>query len=100
MATPEGRVKEKIKKILDGHRGSIYYFMPVPSGYGKPSLDYLGAAGGHAFAIEAKAPDEEPTTRQDLTIKAMLVGGVKVFVIDGKEAQLQALDTWLGEQVA
>ena len=97
--TPEGRVKQKVKKILDIYREHIYYEMHVPGGYGCTSLDYLGSASdargvGHAFAVEAKRPGGTPTLRQLGTIERMAQGGVRVFVIDG-EGGLAELTEWL-----
>jgi len=58
--TPEGRTKKRIKKVLDGL--GIYYYMPVPGGFGATSLDFLSArpSDGRAFAIEAKAHGKHP----------------------------------------
>src|SRR4051812_46617626 len=95
--TPEGRIKKKIKLTLDKYYEICYVYMPVPSGYGKTSLDYLGAVAGRAFAVEAKAPGKQPSPRQWLTIREMARGNVKVFVIDGDEGVAE-LDEWLGAQ--
>lgn len=56
--------------------------MPVPGGYGRPMLDYIGALHGRAFAIETKAPGKEPSPRQQGTIGDMRAAGIMVFVID------------------
>lgn len=90
--TPEGKVKKKINELLDKYRPSIYYYMPVPNGYGKPTIDYLGCFHGLAFGIEAKRPGKAPTARQDGTLKDITAAGGKVFVIDGDTAELEA---WL-----
>lgn len=102
--TTEGRVKEKIKKILDTYKGYIYYEMKVPNGYGAPSLDYFGAArtvggGGRAFAIEAKRPGGVASARQEATAERMLAGGVRVFLIDGEAACGELID-WLDDIIA
>jgi hypothetical protein len=84
--TPEGKVKKSINKVLDKYKNDgIWYFMPVPSGYGKPTLDYIGFILGRGFAIEAKAPGKEPTERQELTIEDIRSSETKVFVIDGTD---------------
>lgn len=90
--TPEGKVKARIKKSLDKYKGRIYYHMPVPSGYGKQTLDYVGFFHGLAFAIEAKRPGKLPTERQEGTIEEMRAAEARVFVIDGDTAEL---DQWL-----
>ena len=92
--TPEGRVKNKIKKVLEKYKGRIYIDMYVPGGYGKPTLDYTGCFHGWYFAIEAKAPGKKPTERQLETIKDMEAAGAKVFVIDGDTTELE---TWLAD---
>lgn len=92
-STPEGKVKKKIKKVLDSYPG-VYYEMPVPSGYGKSGLDYQGCFYGQYFAIEAKAPGKEPTPLQQETIRSIKEAGGTAFVIsDDKGVQL--LDMWL-----
>jgi len=96
--TPEGKVKALIKKLLDEYKPNLYGYMPVPSGYGEPTLDYLCCYKGEAFAIEAKAPGKEPTSRQDATIERMTEAGMRVFVVTGGEtldADLEQLRMWL-----
>ena len=52
--TPEGKVKDKIKKILKAH--NIYYAMPIGSGFGNAGVpDFLCCVNGYFVAIEAKA---------------------------------------------
>ncbi len=59
--------------------------MPVVSGYGQPSLDYLGCINGRFFSVETKAPGKAPTARQRQTIEKMRSAGAAVFVIDSVE---------------
>ena len=93
--TPEARVKKKIKAVLDYYSNhNIYVFMPVPGGFGAPTLDYLGFIKGRGFAIEAKRPGGKPTPRQERTIKQIENARAAVFVIDG-DAGLAELDAWL-----
>lgn len=92
--TPEGKVKRAITNILK-NSPECYYFMPVQTGYGSPTLDYLGCSKGRAFAIEAKAPGKEPTTRQRAIIAQMERTGMKVFVIDGNPRDYEELRVWL-----
>lgn len=98
----EADTKRRIKKVLDNHRttGNIYYYMPVPYGYGQQTLDYIGFASGHGFAVEAKRPGAKPTARQELTIVDMRLSGAKVFVIDGtgNTDTVEDLDLWLRQQ--
>lgn len=95
--TPEGRVKQKINKVLDKYEDRIYSYMPVPGGFGKPTLDYLGFFYGLGFAIEAKRPKKGPTSRQEGTIADVLASGAQAFVIND-DASLAVFAAWL-EQV-
>ncbi len=92
--TPEGKVKRQIRNILK-KSDACYYFMPVQTGYGSPTLDYLGSSRGRAFAIEAKAPGKKTTVRQKAIINEMKQAGMKVFVIDGEPVQYEDLRLWL-----
>lgn len=94
--TPEGKVKAAIKRALDKHKG-LYVFMPVPSGFGKSSLDYVICCKGRFLAIEAKAPGKKPTPRQKSIIGAIERAGGKVIVIDGTGHWngLSELEAWL-----
>lgn len=86
--TPEGRVKRKVSDLLKSVPG-LWYTMPVPSGFGESTLDYLGSYNGLFFAVETKAPGKKPTPRQLNTIAAIQRGGGKVFVIDGDTTELE-----------
>jgi len=92
--TPEGKVKRRVSFILK-HSPEVYYFMPVQTGYGSPTLDYLGSSRGRAFAIETKAPGKHPTVRQLAIIREMEKAGMKVFVIAGDPIQYEELRLWL-----
>lgn len=86
--TPESRVKRKVSALLMATPG-LWYTMPVPSGFGESTLDYLGSYHGRFFAVETKAPGKKPTSRQLNTIAAIERGGGKVFVIDGDTTELE-----------
>lgn len=92
--TPEAKVKRRVSTILR-NSDSCYYFMPVQTGYGSPTLDYLGSSRGRAFAIETKAPGKSPTKRQMAIIGEMEGAEMKVFVIDGEPVQYEELRLWL-----
>lgn len=78
--TPEGKVKASVKRLLEEY--GAYYYMPVPTGYGRTTLDFLGCHKGRFFSIETKALGKKPTTLQRETIHDMELAGGKVFVID------------------
>lgn len=90
--TPEGRVKEAVKKVLK--RFGAYWHMPVMNGLGAPSLDFVGCFMGRYFAIETKAPGKKPTPRQEVTIETIRKAGGCCFVIDG---DVSMLEQWLEE---
>lgn len=113
--TPEGRVKEAVKKVLKAHglvaagskeeaallRGGTaagWYYMPVkgtPMGVnGIP--DFMGVYRGRMFAIEAKAAGggRGLSANQERRIVGIRAAGGKVFVIDG---DTDLLETWLEE---
>lgn len=79
MTTPEGRVKDQVKKLLK--RFAVYWHCPVMNGMGAPSLDFICCVRGHYLAIETKAPGKKPTARQELTMEAIAQAGGFVFVV-------------------
>jgi hypothetical protein len=83
--TPEGKIKRKVSALLAAAAPRVYYEMPVPGGFGKTTLDYLGCANGMFFAVETKAPGGKPTERQKATMAQMRAAGAEVFLIDGGE---------------
>lgn len=79
--TPEGKVKAEVKKYLK-ERGA-YFFMPVQSGYGAATLDFLVCLNGKFVAIETKAPGKKLTARQCVVQDAIVDAGGLTIVIDG-----------------
>lgn len=63
--------------------------MPVPSGFGESTLDYIGCYRGKYFAVETKAPGKKPTDRQNMIIDRMRKAGGAVFIIDGDLTELK-----------
>lgn len=94
-ATPEGKVKSRVKKVLTLH--GAYYHLPVMNGMGAPSLDFVCCHTGRYFAIETKAGNKQMTDRQAMTAAAMRQAGAAVFLIN-EETGTDALECWLGEQ--
>lgn len=88
--TPEGRVKERTKKLLK--RYNVYYHMPVQQGFGKPSLDFICSHRGYFIAIETKAGNKQPTTRQEITMDEIRAAGGFVFLVNEVQglAELEA----------
>lgn len=92
--TPEGKVKQKIKKVLAKH--DLWQYWPVPSGFGRRTVDALCLYYGRFFVIEAKRPGKEPTALQARELEDIKKKGGVAFVIDNDEG-VQALDEWLEE---
>lgn len=89
--TPEGRVKDKVKKLLDEH--GAWHNWPVPGGYGVPMLDCVGCHRGEFFMIETKAPGQRLTPRQEFTSTQVLQAGGIVFIVGEKVIERDP-DTW------
>lgn len=80
MATPESKVKEKIKKILKEH--SVYYAMPMGTGYGNSGVpDFLCCVNGEFLAIEAKAGKGKPTALQEKNMRDIEKAGGRALVV-------------------
>lgn len=96
--TPEGRVKQKVRKIftkhLTAHPHLLYTYWPVPAGFGAQSLDVIGCAAGLFFSVETKRPGGKLTDMQNKTARDMRAAGGRVFEIIGDDG-LQELDLWL-----
>jgi len=81
MATPEGKVKDAVKKLLKTY--NLWYFMPATFGMGTSGIpDIVGILpDGVLIGIETKAGKNKPTelqTRQLAAINA--AGGVGIWV--------------------
>lgn len=80
-ATPEAKVKAKIKKILGAHH--VYYAMPVGSMFGKAGVpDFLCCVNERFLAIEAKANGGKPTALQQKNFRDIHKAGGYAVVID------------------
>jgi len=86
MKTPEAKVKDRIKKLLNKH--NVYYFMPVQTGLGSRTLDFLCCVNGKFLAIEAKAPDKYYTPQQECIARNIRNSSGKVLLIDGSNYEL------------
>lgn len=93
-STPEGKVKDKVKKVLKRH--GCYQHWPVLNGMGAPTLDCVGCINGRFFAIETKAGNKQPTPRQLLTIRDMQLAGGMTFVVN-EATGVDELEAWIKE---
>jgi len=96
--TPEGKVKARVKKILDSI--GAYYFMPATGGYGRSGVpDIVGCLNGVFFAIECKANGGKPTALQLREIDRInAVGGFAIVVDEDNVELLASLSKLLGER--
>lgn len=92
--TPEGKIKKRVSALLKEYAPELWYTMPVPSGYGESTLDYIGCFHKHFFAVETKAPGKRPTPRQSVIINQIEAAGGRVFVVSDDEG-LMLLSHWL-----
>ena len=80
-ATPESKVKAKIKAILKAH--GAYYAMPIGTGYGSSGIpDFLVCFNGEFLAIEAKAGKGKTTALQEREIDAIRTAKGLAFIIN------------------
>jgi len=80
-ATPESKVKAKIKAILKAH--GIYYAMPIGTGYGNSGVpDFLCCINGHFVAIEAKAGKGQATALQLKNLQAINTAGGYTLIVN------------------
>ena len=79
-ATPEAKVKAKIKDLLKAN--NVYYAMPIGTGYGNSGVpDFLCCVNGQFLAIEAKAGNNKPTALQvQNLLKIKASGGIAMVV--------------------
>ncbi len=92
MATPEGAVKERVKRLLREH--GAYWHCPVQNGLGAPSLDFICCHEGRYFGIETKAGNKKMTPRQETTSNAIRLAGGLAFLVNEVEG-LDELREWL-----
>lgn len=91
--TPEGKVKNDIKKVLDKHK--IWYFMPSANGFGKVGVpDFICCWQGRFLAIEAKAPGKlkNTTANQERRIQEINDSMGIAFVADNAKMVEDVLD--------
>lgn len=93
--TPEGKVKQAVKKILDSHKPDCWYFMPVASAFGAAGTpDFIGVCRGQMFAIETKAGKNKPTAMQNLKMAEIKAAGGVVLVV--REGNINSVKEMLG----
>ena len=93
MATPESKVKKRVKEILKNL--GAYYVMPVTSGYGNSGApDFLVCLRGKFIGIECKAAKGRVTALQQKNLDLIDAAGGWTFVINEENVeQLVNLDS-------
>ena len=79
--TPEGKVKDEIKKVLKAH--GAYYAMPMGTGFGNAGVpDFLVCLNGEFLGIEAKAGKGTTSALQKKNIAEIEAAGGRALVIN------------------
>lgn len=93
MATPEAKVKAKIRKLLQEY--GVYYAMPIGTGYGNSGVpDFLCCVppDGRFLAIEAKAGTGKTTALQEKNLSDIRkVGGGAVVINEDAIDELKGI---------
>ena len=80
-ATPEAKVKAKLRKYLT--QLGIYHFMPPANGFGRAGIpDIVGCMNGQFVAFECKAGKNKTTALQDREIANIQSAKGWAFVIN------------------
>lgn len=98
MATPEGKVKDLVKKWLK--ENGYWYYVPVSAGYGRHGIpDFVCCADGLFVGIETKAPGKREKDNRGCSALQVLVGkeiidhnGIWV-VVDGEDDLVNLKET-------
>jgi len=91
MITPEKKVKDKVKKILEEY--GAYYFMPTTGGYGRSGVpDIVACLRGKFIGIECKANGNKPTALQEKNLHEIMgVGGFAVLIDENGIPMLRSM---------
>lgn len=81
MSTPEGKVKDMVRRKMTAAFSKCYRFMPVQTGLGASTLDFLYCVEGLFIAIETKAGTAKPTPRQQIVVRQIEEAGGLAFVV-------------------
>jgi hypothetical protein len=92
MKTPEGRVKDEIRKWLKEQ--GAYVFSPVQTGMGSRTLDLLVCWEGKFVGIEVKRPGGKATRLQLQIIGDIRMAWGRAFCTDSLEGCQKALENW------
>lgn len=93
MATPEGRVKARVKVILKRFK-NVWWYMPVSAGYGKHGVpDFIICANGKFLGVECKAANATVTSLQSQQAISINTAGGHWLLIN--DHNIEYLDRYL-----
>jgi len=97
--TPEGKVKKRVKAILDEQQ--VYHFSPMQNGMGRAGIpDIIACHGGKFIGIECKAGDNKPTALQERELNRILNAGGEAYVINEENIeQLREELIWMNRHL-
>jgi len=95
--TPEGKVKKRVKAILDELK--VYHFSPMQNGMGRAGIpDIVACYGGKFIGIECKAGSNKPTALQERELNRILNAGGEAYVINEENIeQLREELIWMNK---
>lgn len=80
--TPEVKVKDEIRAALKTYGPRVWWYMPIGGMFATPGIpDFIGAADGRLFGIEAKAQRGTVTKTQANVHERMRLAGASVAII-------------------
>ena len=91
MATPEAKVKKKVKELLKEF--GVYYTMQVTGGFGNSGVpDIIACHRGRFYGIECKAGKNTPTLLQSFNLDSITkASGVAIVVHENNIEELRQL---------
>lgn len=100
--TEEGKVKAKVKAILERLSPMCWYFMPVQRGLGcrRGVPDFIVCANGLFVGVETKAGKNKRTEIQKYIGNQIELAGGAVIVVneDTLDAFEQAMTVWVNDE--
>lgn len=90
--TPEGKVKKRVKDMLDAFGAGVWYTSPLTAGFGNSGTpDILACCWGHFLAIECKAGNNTVTALQQQEIDRIVAAGGEALVINERNMEVLAV---------
>lgn len=92
--TPEGKVKDAVRKFLKAN--NIWFYQPVQNGLGVVGIpDFICCWNGRLLAVETKAPGKlnNTTPNQKRVLKEIVDHGGHALVVDDVEVLRHYFET-------